>query len=122
MPDNIVGAGSLNNIDPIFITSCPLNNIISLSRDRYIAHISKHEEITSPDLIKQSIEEANVITIDKDRKDVYNYHWNHNDPVLSLYASYVKVPVDFSCGSFAGNVLTAYCDEIHPKDTPLWKK
>lgn len=122
MLENLSASGASSESDILFTVADPLGNIVSLYREDY-SHAQQHEEITSPEIIRQSIENPDVIRIDKEWKHRYNYYRKHGDDSLKEYGELVKVPVDFSAGTLAGYVVTAYCkDEVSPGEKPLWTK
>jgi hypothetical protein len=118
--NDATGAG--NDSEIIFTAADPLGNIAHLYQEGF-KHIADHPEACNQDLIRQSIEDPNVIMVDKEHDKTYNYYKKHNDITLEVYGTYMKVPVDYSSGTWAGRVKTAYFDDnVHQKDKPKWKK
>ena len=111
--------------DIVFITSDPLNNVITLSKDVWEKHIIVgHEDMKGRESeVQRCIEDPLIIAGDKEPKYPTNnyYRITEDTTIHNTDVRYTKVSVNISTSS----IKSAFTNvkKIHPDDNPIiWIK
>jgi hypothetical protein len=96
-------------IEIVFETIDPLNNVISLSLDTWKNHILIQHPYLNGDekKVKETVEKPNIIFQDKYFLNTFNYYSIIRSTQLKPFGDYLKVSVDRD----SGNIKTAFAVE-----------